>query len=65
MHIPSLPRSCELKAFAPTLHFYFAKAYMFVRENFDIALSHPNQIRSWYSEPVAELEQAGLNICTL
>ncbi|GFN80520.1 THAP domain containing 9 [Plakobranchus ocellatus] len=40
----------ELKAFAMTLHFYSAKAYDYVRETFDLALPHPRQLRSWYSD---------------
>lgn len=46
--------SKELKAFAMTLHFYSAKAYQYVRENFDLALPNPRTIRSWYSRIDAE-----------
>ena len=44
------PYSEELKAFAMTLQFYSSKAYEYVRETFDLALPHPRQIRSWYTE---------------
>lgn len=40
----------ELKAFAMTLQFYSSNAYDYVRETFDLALPHPQQIRSWYTE---------------
>ncbi|KAJ8246096.1 hypothetical protein GJAV_G00263610 [Gymnothorax javanicus] len=44
----------DLRSFAMTLHFYSAKAYAFVREVFDLALPHPNSIRSWYSSISAD-----------
>lgn len=44
----------ELRSFATTLHFYSAKAYAYVRETFDLALPHPETIRSWYSKISAD-----------
>lgn len=40
--------SNELKKFALTLNFYSPKAYLYVRENFQLGLPHPNTIRRWY-----------------
>lgn len=39
----------SLHSFALTLHFYFAKAYRYVRKIFDLQLPHPSVIRKWYS----------------
>ena len=39
----------QLRSFALMLQFYSMKAYQFVRETFNYALSHPTQIRRWYS----------------
>ena len=39
--------SPQLKSFALTLQFYSSKAYNFVRKTFNLALSHPVQIRKW------------------
>ena len=39
----------ELRTFAMTLKFYYAKAYKYVRESFDLALPHPSVISSWYN----------------
>lgn len=38
-----------LRSFAMTLHFYFPKAYCFVRKKFLSALPHARTIVSWYS----------------
>ena len=43
-----------LKQFATTLHFYSPKAYDYVRENFHLALPHPQTIRNWYSSISAD-----------
>ena len=39
----------ELRTFAVTLNFYSAKAYRYVRDNFDLCLPHESTIRRWYS----------------
>ncbi|CAF2140627.1 unnamed protein product, partial [Rotaria magnacalcarata] len=38
----------ELRSFALTLHFYSSKAYNYVRNTFNSALSHPTTLRKWY-----------------
>ena len=37
----------ELCSFATTLHFYSAKAYVYVRETFDLVLPHPETIQNY------------------
>ena len=44
------PYPPELRLFAMTLQYYFAKAYEYVRTTINLALSHQSQIRKWYSK---------------
>ncbi|KAG7453457.1 DNA transposase THAP9 [Solea senegalensis] len=44
----------ELRSFAITLNFYSAKAYAFVRDNFDLFLPLPYTIRKYYSSVSAD-----------
>ena len=39
----------ELRNFALSLHFYSAKAYDFVRTQFNNCLPHPKTLSRWYS----------------
>lgn len=39
----------ELRSFALTLKFDSRKAFQYVREKFNLALPHPNTIRTWYN----------------
>eukprot|EP00794_Sanderia_malayensis_P005759 gene5759-6462_t len=44
----------ELKSFALTLQFYFAKAYDLICKTFKLALPHKSQMPKWYSTILAE-----------
>ncbi len=55
----------ELRSFAMTLHFYSAKAYAYVRECFDLALPHPDTIRTWYSNISADPGFTKASFCAI
>ena len=42
------PFLTSLKSFATALHFYYPKAYDYVRATFLNSLPHPSTIRQWY-----------------
>ena len=44
----------DIKGFAMTLHYYSARVYKYVRQQFNSSLPHPRQIRRWYTKVVAE-----------
>jgi len=46
---PGVVYPAELRSFALSLHFYSAKAYDFVRNQFSNCLPHPKTLSRWYS----------------
>ena len=43
-----------LRSFALTVHFYSPTAYFYNKKTFDLALPHPDVLRTWYSSVDAE-----------
>jgi hypothetical protein len=46
--------SPEVRQFALSLHFFLAKAYTYVRKQFNTILPHPRTLSKWYSHVNAD-----------